>query len=83
MESFNSEVSFVESHASQFSVGSQLTQLTEPDDYNPLENPGLGQLHDSRQHVNTDGADMAGIEIICKIGFSEQSQSWNYRDIRY
>jgi len=75
MESFNSEVSFVESHASQFSVGSQLTQLTEPDDYNPLENPGLGKLHDSRQHVNTDGADMAGIEIICKIGFSEQSQS--------
>jgi len=35
-ESFDSEISFVESNASQFSVGSQLTQLTEPDDVPPL-----------------------------------------------
>jgi len=74
-ESFASEVSFVESHASQFSVGSQLTQLTEPDDYNPLEIPNLKELHDSRQHEITDCADMADVDVICKTGFGEQSQS--------
>lgn len=32
-DSFGSERSFVESNASQFSIGSQLTQLTEPDEF--------------------------------------------------
>ncbi|KAI9878540.1 MAG: hypothetical protein M1830_000594 [Pleopsidium flavum] len=38
-ESFDSEISFVESNASQFSLGSQLTQLTEPDDAPQLVGP--------------------------------------------
>lgn len=80
-ESFASEVSFVESHASQFSVGSQLTQLTEPDDYNPLEIPNLKELHDLRQHEITDCADRADVDVICKTGFGEQSQSYLHTDI--
>ena len=69
-ESFDSEMSFVESNASQFSIGSQLTQLTEPDNYN-LEVPDQRKMHDPRQDANTDCADTAGIEIIGKTGFGE------------
>ena len=65
-ESFESEMSFALSHTSQFSVGSQLTQLTEPDKHDPLGIPDLGKP------VDTNDANIVGIEIICKAGLSEQ-----------
>lgn len=81
-ESFDSAISFVESNPSQFSLGSQLTQLTEPDKLSPLEEvPDLGILHNPKQHVNTHCADATEIEVICKTGFSELLRAYCQTEI--